>query len=476
MTTRVPAERAGQSVLQRLGRDVAPACASVVTVLGLLILGILAVGPTALGLEDFNIEAMNPLTVALMAAAGQGLWLLVGRDRGPVLRSVAWVLALPVLGAGVLRLLVMFSVVSLIDMEAAVPLFAKAAVPPFLNLTADAALCFVLLSLGLLSIDVLPKVSYPPAQVLGLGVGLLALFSFVTYGYGVITIVQLGPYELMGLPVSGAFLALSVGLLYARPARGIARIVLSNTAGGESARWLLPVAVMVPVLLGALRLEGERLGLYNSGAGTVLLVMSLILLFLVMIWWNAALLYGSDIQREAIRQRLHHESRHDALTSLANRPHFMQRLELEFDRARNHHVPCALLCMDLDGFKQVNDTHGHPAGDALLKAVADRMRSCVRATRDLAARLGGDEFVVILEESPPARAYEVAERILKAVSAPYRLEGKDVTIGVSIGISLGNAATASSVALLKAGDVALYSAKNAGKGRIHPPPGSVSAA
>jgi diguanylate cyclase (GGDEF)-like protein len=156
-------------------------------------------------------------------------------------------------------------------------------------------------------------------------------------------------------------------------------------------------------------------------------------------------------------ERIAHLARHDALTGLPNRDTFHTCLE----RAVAGTTPqpsFAVLCLDLDHFKDVNDTLGHAAGDALLCQVTERLRHCVRV-HDVVARLGGDEFAVLMVDiDGPAMAASLAERLIERISAPYDIEGHHIVIGTSIGIALAEADAVASD-LLKRADVALYEAK-----------------
>ena len=154
---------------------------------------------------------------------------------------------------------------------------------------------------------------------------------------------------------------------------------------------------------------------------------------------------------------------HDPLTRLPNRTLFQNRVQqalMQMDRGANF----ALLCLDLDRFKAVNDTLGHPVGDALLQQVAERLTACVREG-DIVARLGGDEFAIVLVESgEPAEVDALCARIIEAVSASYEINGHQVNIGTSIGIALAPADGATPQDLLKNADTALYGAKANGRG------------
>jgi diguanylate cyclase (GGDEF)-like protein/PAS domain S-box-containing protein len=161
-------------------------------------------------------------------------------------------------------------------------------------------------------------------------------------------------------------------------------------------------------------------------------------------------------------ERLAH---HDALTSLPNRALLLSRLEQAISRANRHHGTGAVLFLDLDGFKQVNDALGHRAGDELLMAVATRLRVRLRII-DMLARLGGDEFVVVLEDITGApAASSVAEDLIHQLSLPFTLSGGRVArIGGSVGIALFPAEGSDALQLLEQADQALYAAKQAGRG------------
>ena len=156
---------------------------------------------------------------------------------------------------------------------------------------------------------------------------------------------------------------------------------------------------------------------------------------------------------------------HDALTGLPNRRLLDRRVELAFVKARETDR-LALLMLDLDGFKAVNDTLGHPAGDELLKLVAQRLRSTVR-TRDLVVRLGGDEFVVFVEDyRDMAELRELSSRLIQAISEPMEISNTALQVGVSIGLCVVGPGITSLAALLRGADSALYQAKRAGKGTM----------
>jgi diguanylate cyclase (GGDEF)-like protein len=175
----------------------------------------------------------------------------------------------------------------------------------------------------------------------------------------------------------------------------------------------------------------------------------------------------SELSR--LKEELRYQAYHDPLTGLANRSLFVDQVEDALAAApHDGDVPVVpvVLFLDLDNFKDVNDTLGHAAGDRLLVAVAERLRACVRGA-DVAARLGGDEFAILLYDDPRlANALAVATRVLEAFSVIFPVEGQDLKISASIGIAAGQVRAEHANELLRNADVAMYTAKQAGKSRF----------
>jgi diguanylate cyclase (GGDEF)-like protein/PAS domain S-box-containing protein len=162
-------------------------------------------------------------------------------------------------------------------------------------------------------------------------------------------------------------------------------------------------------------------------------------------------------------ERLHHLAHFDALTGLPNRVLFADRLSQAMAHAKRGNADIGLLFLDLDRFKLINDTLGHRAGDTLLQLAAERIMGAVRE-QDTVARLGGDEFTVILPEvAGPAGAANVAEKIIESLSASFRIENQEVSIGASIGIAVYPLAGEDVETLVKHADIAMYRAKEAGR-------------
>ena len=169
-------------------------------------------------------------------------------------------------------------------------------------------------------------------------------------------------------------------------------------------------------------------------------------------------------ERKALEGRLMHQAFHDPLTGLANRALFKDRVEHALARATRRRSTVAVLFLDLDDFKAVNDSLGHAAGDELLIAVARRLQGRLRRA-DTIARLGGDEFAILLEETPAIReAAHVAESVVDALRAPFSLQDRSVLINTSVGIAISTASTESAEELLREADIAMYVAKGHGKG------------
>ena len=165
-------------------------------------------------------------------------------------------------------------------------------------------------------------------------------------------------------------------------------------------------------------------------------------------------------------RRLEHWAMTDALTALPNRRHALSRLEAEWSLARDRRVPLSLMIIDVDGFKDVNDRHGHDIGDVVLRAIAQRLRESVRSD-DIVCRMGGDEFVILCPATPADGAMKAAEHVR------YEIAGMKVPVGdgvwpasVSIGVAVARPSMATHEDLIKAADRAVYESKRRGRNRV----------
>jgi len=166
--------------------------------------------------------------------------------------------------------------------------------------------------------------------------------------------------------------------------------------------------------------------------------------------------------RHAAQARIHHLAHHDALTGLPNRMSFMERLGRQIDRARAANRTMALLFVDLDHFKRVNDSLGHLIGDQLLQTVAARISASLRAG-DVVARFGGDEFIVLLDDASRDDVAQVAHKLLRAIELPVDAEGRDLSVTPSVGIAMFPNDGATPTELIKNADTAMYIAKSRGR-------------
>jgi diguanylate cyclase (GGDEF)-like protein len=419
---------------------------------------------------------MNPTTaVGLMMLSGALMVRRIGARRGKLVAAALLMLA------GVVGVLKLFDAIAGTHLDIDTFLFpAKLAlgdVRPS-RIAPNAALCFVLISLALLVMPVQSARATVAAQLLALATGLISLFAVVGYLYGVGAFYIVPAFFPMAIHTAIAFLCMA-GFVFLRTAqRGLLAPISDPGPAGRTSRALLPAALIIPVGFGWLRQVGEHAGLYTPEIGVALMVMVSVLSLTVLIWWNAELLLAADTRRRTAEAELARMATHDFLTGLPNRGYFMDRLMSRMAMPRRRAEDSfAIIYMDLDGFKQVNDLLGHASGDQLLRDVAARLRSCGRRTEDLVARLGGDEFAMLLDHIVSAdEAESVAQRIVDDVPSSAGPKGQEVPVGMSVGIVVADVRHETPEALLNDADQALYDAKRCGKGRFAVFPGAAGSA
>lgn len=245
---------------------------------------------------------------------------------------------------------------------------------------------------------------------------------------------------------------------------GLSSGAMTSYAAVRTSYFCFVLPAIVPVVL---RMALEHTEIHYSMAVLTLLYLAVVLRAAV----ETNRMISSVLQVRAenveLTLALHHDATHDSLVDLVNHREFNLRLHQVAKQAARQHQPYALLFVDLDHFKQINDTGGHAAGDETLRQIGHILKSQVRSG-DTAARMGGDEFAILLQNCPPKRAKEVAENILAAIQ-DFSLSwegGKYFKVGASIGVAYTNAGEHTAAAVLRAADSACYAAKNNGRGRV----------
>lgn len=267
-------------------------------------------------------------------------------------------------------------------------------------------------------------------------------------------IYQVGVFADMALHTSAALLLAVVGAFGAGGARGLARLLTRETAGGRTARRVVPALLLMPGVTSAIVHAGATGGLYSAGLERSLSVVAVTTTITFFFWSAATRLDQADTGR-AVAERL---ASTDALTGLANRRGLERQLAAADAAARDAGEPYALVALDADGLKRVNDTLGHDAGDGVLRAIGEALTSMLRPF-DTAARLGGDEFVVLLTAVTEREASQAAGRITAGVNELMR-DPKFGGVSVSSGVAIWHSGVGPQ-AVLAAADRRLYEAKRA---------------
>jgi diguanylate cyclase (GGDEF)-like protein len=242
---------------------------------------------------------------------------------------------------------------------------------------------------------------------------------------------------------------------------GVVAIILTGPYAAIDLRDLLMINVALAIALGAVMIAAPLDPL--DKIGTVVFVLLAIAVSMLL----GRVLEASHRRAFALDLELHRDARTDALTGLDNRRALLERGPLELKRASRARVPVSLVMCDIDHFKSINDRHGHEAGDAVLRAVAGRLRTALRET-DVLGRWGGEEFLAVLVDAESERAAEIAERMRAAVAAsPVEAitERATISLGVSTEPRVETVASAWE-ALIKEADANLYRAKSEGRNRV----------
>jgi diguanylate cyclase (GGDEF)-like protein len=234
------------------------------------------------------------------------------------------------------------------------------------------------------------------------------------------------------------------------PEHGITVHILMPVVGIESLRADAFVAFLL------LSFSGITLSALVSGARA----------YVVRVRHQRLIMEAANQTLKTLNEQLDRLAKADPLTGCANRRHFQERLQAELDRTGRYGHECSLLLIDIDFFKQVNDRHGHAAGDEVLRHLVRIVQEQLR-TEDELGRMGGEEFAVLLPETGQANAVVVAERIRHTIeTTPSRFQGAQIPLTASVGVASWNPPSEPADALLQRADVAMYEAKKAGRNRV----------
>ncbi len=303
-------------------------------------------------------------------------------------------------------------------------------------------------------------------EALALLLALSATFAIVGYIYGVPTLYGAlsSSSTAMALHTGVNFLLLAIGFLFVERETGFVRVFHGSSIASMVARYLVPVAFLVPVVMGAMFIR-TRWSLQHPHLVMALTVVSNIVLLVALIWLFALMIRRVEKERAIVQQ----QAETDKLTGIYNRRHFESSLEREIERARRYGSPLSLLMIDVDNFKQLNDTHGHLVGDRMLYRLARECESCLR-TSDIFCRYGGDEFVIVAPETSALAAMAMARRMRQNIDA-LGMDQSFGTLGISIGIAVWEDNFKTNDDFIAAADSALYQAKSAGRNRecLHTP-------
>jgi diguanylate cyclase (GGDEF)-like protein len=411
-----------------------------------------------------GLVAMNPLTAIAFILLGVSLTLLWRAPAKSLRHRIGESLAALVAIVGLIKCV---AIIFNLDLPIDQMLFRQKLNASDLGLpnrmAPNTALNFLLTGLALANIDRRFR-RWWPSQFLTVVAVMASLLALMGYAYRVKSFYGIGSYIPMALHTAMTFFIVAIGILCARPERGIMAVVSSATSGGVMIRRLLPAVLVLPALLGWFRIAGTRARLFDPDFGLWLLVVLIMSVFAVLVGWNARLLFRSDIDRSKAEISLEHQAMHDTLTQLPNRRLFADELEVALKNAKGEEEKTAVLFLDLDLFKVINDSLGHVVGDQLLIAAGERIRETI-GTDNIAGRIGGDEFTVLLADLPSRMpAIETAGRLLTAFNVPFKLGPHEVFTTASIGIAF-SVKDDSPVNLIRHADIAMYKAKANGKAR-----------
>jgi diguanylate cyclase (GGDEF)-like protein len=329
----------------------------------------------------------------------------------------------------------------------------------------NTALNFLLLACALLFLKVKSARLFYLAQALVVVSIFDSLLPIIGYVYGTKLFYGIGSFVPMALHTALIFLLLGIGILSARAGRGLTKTIIDSGMSGVMVRRLLPAVIALPIIIGWLRLEGQRLGLYDNELGVALMVVAHILIFALLIWWNSFLLFRLDIQRKQAEEELHKLSLTDDLTGSRNRRGFLLLAEQELKLARSKRTGLGLwlIYADLDGLKAINDSLGHEVGSQAIIHASAIMRETFRET-DIIARLGGDEFAILAVSNDPQGGSFMLRRLEENVGSFNVREHLPYGLSLSTGVVQVEAERVASIEeVLREADQKMYEHKRSKK-------------
>jgi diguanylate cyclase (GGDEF)-like protein len=330
----------------------------------------------------------------------------------------------------------------------------------------NAALCLLLVCGGLMA----ARLERRGAELVAQGFAIVAIsiagFAIVGQLYDVTGLYGVGSYFPMAAHTAAAIIAIAVYIM-STTTHGPVALLVDQGAAGATMRMLIPATLGLPILIGGLALFVAQHRATPTDAVIAAMVVMNAMLLTALVTLTGYKLLAADAARRQAENSLQQLARTDYLTGLPNRRHFneilMDRMALAQRRSRKSF---AVVYMDLDGFKTVNDSLGHAAGDRLLQDVAEHLRSCVRPG-DVIARYGGDEFTMLLNEVNSADdATRVAAKIVEDMPKSATSDGKTIPVGISVGLVVSEARHLTLEGLLSDADAALYRAKKNGRGQF----------
>ncbi len=328
----------------------------------------------------------------------------------------------------------------------------------------NTALSFLLLGCALLAFNSQRRSLRLISQVCTFLSFVASLLPIVGYAYGTKMLYGIGHFIPMALPTALCFLAVCIGILVARPGRGLTVPLRDEGVSGIMMRRLLPTVIGLPIAIGWLGLEGQKLGLYDKELAVALIVVANILLLATLVWRTAFEIFRFDLRQKQAEAELQELTLTDELTGLRNRRGFFLLTEQEVKLAQHERISLGLWLVyaDLDGLKEINDRFGHAVGSQAIVQAAEILKKTFRET-DIIARLGGDEFGILAVSNETDGGKVLVERLLENLHAFNARAALAYRLSLSAGTAPLDARINSIEDALQEADLAMYEQKRTRK-------------